>query len=83
MKQNQYAPLSVAEMAFSLLAANEGYLDDVEVAQIVPFEAAMHAYLNDKFGDLIQSINADPDYNDEVIDKMKKAIEDFKANGAY
>ena len=33
MKQKQYSPLSVAEMAVSLYAANEGYLDDVEVEQ--------------------------------------------------
>jgi len=31
MKQPQYSPLSIAEMAFSLFAAEEGYLDDIEV----------------------------------------------------
>ena len=83
MKQAQYSPLSVAEMAFSLLAANEGYLDDVDAGDIVKFEAAMHAYLNDKYADLIASINETADYNDEIEASMKQAIEDFKANGAY
>ena len=49
MKQNQYSPLSVGEMAFSLLAANEGYLDEVDAKKVVDFEAAMHcasAYQN-------------------------------------
>ncbi len=83
MKQLQYSPLSVAEMAMSLFAANEGYLDDVEVEKIVPFEAAMHAYANDKFADLLKSINESGDYNDDIAAQLKAAVEDFKANGAY
>ena len=31
MKQKQYQPLTIAEMAVSLYAANEGYLDDIDV----------------------------------------------------
>jgi F-type H+-transporting ATPase subunit alpha len=83
MKQPQYSPLSVGEMAISLFAANEGYLDDVDVDQIVPFEAAMHAYVNDKFAELLGTINTTGDLNDEIAAGLKAAIEDFKANGAY
>jgi F-type H+-transporting ATPase subunit alpha len=43
MKQMQYSPLSVAQMAVSLFAANEGYLDDVEVKKVVDFERACRA----------------------------------------
>ena len=45
MKQGQYSPMSIAETAFSLFAANEGFLDDVEVNKVVDFEAAMLSYL--------------------------------------
>ncbi len=83
MKQPQYTPLSVGDMAVSLFAANEGYLDDVDANKIVQFEAAMHSYINDKFADLIKGINDTGDYNDEIIAGLKAAIEDFKANGAY
>ncbi|MBT8442759.1 MAG: F0F1 ATP synthase subunit alpha [Gammaproteobacteria bacterium] len=83
MKQPQYTPLSVGDMAVSLYAANEGYLDDVEVEKIVPFEAAMHAYVNDKYADLINKISDTGAFDDEIEAGMKKAIEDFKANGAY
>jgi len=83
MKQPQYSPLSVGEMAISLFAANEGYLDDVDANQIVEFEAAMHAYINDKFADLIGNINESGNLDDEITTGMKAAIEDFKANGAY
>jgi F-type H+-transporting ATPase subunit alpha len=83
MKQNQYSPLSVAEMAFSLLAANEGYLDDVAANQIVTFEAAMHAHLREHNADLLDQINGSGDYNDDIQAAMKAAIEEFKRNGAY
>ena len=83
MKQKQYAPLSVAGMALSLYAANEGYLDDVDVNKIVAFEEAMHAHVKSNHADLLDSINASGDYNDEIASKIAAAIEDFKANGVY
>src|SRR5579863_2798032 len=50
MKQKQYSPLSTADMALSLYAANEGYLDDVDANKVVAFEAALHSYFHSKFG---------------------------------
>ncbi len=83
MKQKQYAPLTVADMAVSLFAANEGFLDDVEVNRVVAFEEAMHAHVRSSNQALLDKINADPDYNDEIAAEIKAAIEDFKANGVY
>jgi len=83
MKQKQYSPLSVAEMAISLYAANEGYIDDVPVNKVVDFEAAMHAYIKSNHGALLDTINESGDYNDEIQKNMASAIEDFKANGVY
>src|SRR5210317_1320590 len=57
MKQKQYSPMTVAEQAFSLYAANEGYLDDVDVAKIVDFEAAMQAHIKSNNADLLTKIN--------------------------
>ncbi len=83
MKQPQYSPLSVAEMAVSLFAANEGYLDDVEVNKVVDFEAALHAHAKSKFPELLDRINETGDYNDEIAAELRKLVEDFKANGVY
>ena len=41
MKQPQYQPMSVAEMALSLYAVNEGHLQDVEVAKVGDFESGI------------------------------------------
>ena len=83
MKQKQYAPLSVAEMAVSLCAVNEGLLDDVEVTKVVGFEEAMLAHIRSNNQALLDKINEDPSYSDEIVAELKAAIEDFKANGVY
>ncbi|MDC0586210.1 F0F1 ATP synthase subunit alpha [Gammaproteobacteria bacterium] len=83
MKQKQYAPLTVAEMAISLFAANEGYLDDVDVEKIVAFEVGLHGSFKDNDEELMKKINESGDLNDEISDGLKKAVEDFKQNGAY
>ena len=83
MKQKQYSPMSVAEQAFSLLAANKGYLDDVDVNKIVDFEAAMQAYLKSNEAELLAKINETGDYNDEIDAAMTAAIEKFKATNTW
>ena len=83
MKQAQYTPLSVAEMALSLFAANEGYLDDVEVPKVVAFESALLSHLRSSHASDIDAINGNPVYNDEVEARLRSIVEDFVANGAY
>jgi len=83
MKQKQFSPLTIAEMAASLFAANEGFLDDVEVEKVLAFEAGMHAHLNSANADLVAKINDGGAWNDDIAAEMKAAIEAFKANGVY
>src|SRR6056300_243905 len=83
MKQAQYSPLNTAEMAFSLFAANEGYLDDVETSKVVAFEAALHQYLAANQSALVADVNAKADWNDDVEAKFHDAMKDFKANNTW
>ncbi|KPK56000.1 MAG: ATP F0F1 synthase subunit alpha [Thiotrichales bacterium SG8_50] len=83
MKQKQYSPMSVGQMAISLFAANEGYLDDVDVNKVVDFEAALHDYMRSQHGALIDKMNESGDYSDEVEQGLRQALNDFKANHAY
>ncbi|WP_250656046.1 F0F1 ATP synthase subunit alpha [Alkalimarinus coralli] len=83
MKQKQYSPMSVAEMAVSLYAANEGFLDDVEVKKVVDFEASLISYMNAEQADLLAKINEKGDYNNEIADGLKAAIEKFKATQTW
>ncbi len=83
MKQSQYSPLSVADMALSLFAANEGYLDEVDITKIIPYEKAMHEHANAKHSDLMTEINTKLDYNDDVAARMKTVLDEFKDSGVY
>jgi F-type H+-transporting ATPase subunit alpha len=77
MKQNQYAPMSVAQMAMSLFAANEGYLDAVEVNKVLAFEAGLHGFMKSKHSALMDKINTTGDFSDEIKQNMKDAVESF------
>jgi F-type H+-transporting ATPase subunit alpha len=83
MKQPQYKPLSTAEMAISLFAANEGYLDDVEVNKVVAFEAALHDYMNSSQAELVAKVNAEAGYDDDIANAFHEALKDFKANHTW
>ncbi len=83
MKQKQYQPLSVGEMSFSLFAVDKGLVDDVSVKEIVNFEAAMHSYISSKYKPLLDSINKECQYNDDISKQMYEAINDFKKNGTW
>jgi len=83
MKQKQYSPLSVAEMALSLYAVNEGYLDNVGVEKVGDFEEALHDYARGSHSDLLDRINASGDYNDEIVNELKGVMNAFSEKGAY
>jgi F-type H+-transporting ATPase subunit alpha len=83
MKQFQYSPLSVAQMGVSLFAANEGYLDDVEVKKVVDFERALQGYMNSSQKELLDKIDAKGDYSEEIQQGLHAAIKDFKATNTW
>ena len=83
MKQSQYAPLSVAQMAVSLYAANEGYLDNVELDKVGAFESALHTYMDQSQGELMNNINESGDWTDEFQQGFKDALDDFVANHSW
>jgi F-type H+-transporting ATPase subunit alpha len=83
MKQKQYQPLSVAEMALSLYAVNEGFIDEVPANKVVDFEAALHAFARGSDKAVLDGINAKPDYNDANVADMKNILEAFKKTGTY
>jgi F-type H+/Na+-transporting ATPase subunit alpha len=78
MKQKQYSPLSVADMAVSLFAVDKGYIDDVEVKKVGDFEAALHGYMRSAKADLMNKINETGDFSDAIEAELNEAITKFK-----
>ena len=83
MKQKQYSPLSVADMAVSLYAANEGHLDDLKIAEVLPFEHALHQFMRQGYAAVMQSIDASGDWNKDIEGAFKQALAEFKKTGSW
>ena len=83
MKQKQYAPLSVAQLAVSIYAAEKGFLDDLPIAKILPFEKGLHTHFANNYADLMKKVVDTGDWNDEIEGQFKKGIEEFKKTGSW
>jgi F-type H+-transporting ATPase subunit alpha len=79
MKQKQYSPMSVAEMALSLYAGNSGYFDKVDRRKVVETEAGLQSFARATYADLLKSINDKPDLSKDVEAALKKCCEEFFA----
>jgi F-type H+-transporting ATPase subunit alpha len=83
MKQKQYMPLSIAEMAISLYAVDKDYMDDVPLDKILAFEHALHQFMAANHGELMQKIVATGDWNADIEGQFKAALEEFKKTGSW
>ncbi len=77
MKQTQYSPLNISSMGLVLYAANEGYLDNIEVNKIKDFEKALIGFATSQYADFMNSIENSGDYNDEIGSTLKEMLEKF------
>ena len=77
MKQTQYSPLNISSMGLVLFAANEGYLDNVEVNKIKDFEKALLGFASSEYSDFMNSIEESGDYNDDIGNSLKELLEKF------
>ncbi|MBY0579499.1 MAG: F0F1 ATP synthase subunit alpha [Burkholderiales bacterium] len=83
MKQTQYSPMSISEMALTLFAVNKGFLDDVEVRKALDFESALQSYMKANQADLMAKIESDKDMKPETEKLLSDAIVKFKESSVY
>jgi F-type H+-transporting ATPase subunit alpha len=83
MKQPQYSPLQVWEMALTLFAVNNGYFDDIDVKKALAAERSMRDYIKSKYADLVARMEEKKDLSKEDEALLHEAIKDWKKNGSY
>jgi F-type H+-transporting ATPase subunit alpha len=83
MKQPQYSPLQVWEMAVTLFAVNNGYFDDVEVKKALAAEKSMRDYVKGKYAELVARMEDKKDLSEQDEKALHDAIKDWKKNGSY
>ena len=82
MKQRQYQPLTVSEIAASFFAVENGYLDDVAVDRIVNFQEELLAFMRSDYADFMSSINDGSRYDEEIQKTFAEAVTAFKKTWA-
>ncbi|PIQ83927.1 MAG: F0F1 ATP synthase subunit alpha [Candidatus Omnitrophica bacterium CG11_big_fil_rev_8_21_14_0_20_63_9] len=80
LKQGQYQPMSLAHQVAILYAAGQGHLDDVPLSQVKAFEAKFHAFLDERYPDVIHKIDQSKELPDDVAKKLEAAVKEFKAS---
>src|SRR5438552_3655863 len=83
MKQPQYSPLQVWEMALTLFAVNNGYFDAIDVKKALAAEKSMRDYVKGKYASLVKTMEDKKDLSADDEKALKAAIEDWKKNGAF
>ena len=81
MKQQQYQPLQVWEMALTLFAVNNGYFDDIDVKKALSAEKSLRDYTKTKYAALAGRMDKELTGDDEKA--LNEAIKDWKKNGSY
>ncbi len=83
MKQPQYQPMQVWEMALTLFAVNEGYFDDIAVDKALSAEKAMREFAKSEHAGLVEKIDRDKKYDKEIEAALHTLLKDFKQKGSY
>jgi len=82
MKQPQYLPMQVCEMAVSLYAVNQGYLDDIDVKRILAFEQGLQQHMRSHEAELMKKIESTRDLDAESEKRLALAVAEFKKSWA-
>ena len=77
LKQPQFTPYPVEEQVASVWTGTNGYLDDLDVADVLPFEAAFLDHLR-RNTDILDTIESTGQLTDETEEALVKAVEAFR-----
>jgi F-type H+-transporting ATPase subunit alpha len=83
MKQPQYQPLAVWEMAVTLFAVNNGYFDGIDIKKALSAEKSLRDHLKDKYGSLVKVMEDKKDLSEGEEKSLKAAIEDWKKSADF
>jgi F-type H+-transporting ATPase subunit alpha len=78
LKQGQFAPVRVGLQVMSVFAGTRGILDDLKVAEVRPFEAAMHSWMMAERAGLIETIETAKDFDQSLESDVRNALTEFK-----
>lgn len=78
LKQNQYAPLSVGEEVLVLYAGTHGFLDEIEVRDVLVYEKQLLAYVKARAAYVLDALNTSQELTPEIETQITEVLEQFK-----
>ncbi|MCU1229351.1 MAG: atpA [Acidobacteria bacterium] len=78
LKQGQYSPMRIGLQTASIFAGTKGFLDNLAVEAVRPFEAALHQWLIDDKADLVDRVEKASKFDDALSGEVHAAITEFK-----
>ncbi len=80
LKQQQYEPMTIAQQVVSIYAGTQGLLDDVEVAHVREFEAAMIKHFKDEHPEVLEEVQETKAISDELSERIQTIVTEFKSH---
>jgi F-type H+-transporting ATPase subunit alpha len=80
LKQPQYRPYPVSEQVISIFAAAQGFLDDLPVPQVKPFEEALLKHFRDEHPEILEQLDRTGEMPNDLSDRIRQVIRDFKTH---
>ncbi|MCL2336807.1 MAG: F0F1 ATP synthase subunit alpha [Firmicutes bacterium] len=78
LKQNQYVPMDVEDQVISIFAGANGFLDSLEVEQVLPFEAGLLKFIKANKADVRRELTEKQEIDEGLRNKLTAAIKEFK-----
>ena len=78
LKQDQYVPISVEKQVAIIWAGNNGHLNDIELNDVKRFEEEFLSYLGTNYASTLDDIRDSGELSDEIVENLKKAVNEFK-----
>jgi len=80
LKQPPYSPLSAEKQATIIFAGNEGFLDDLNISDVVRFETEMYPFIEASYPQIFENISSTKKIDDDTKALLMKALEEFKSS---
>jgi len=82
LKQGQYQPMPVEKQVVSIFAANNGYVDDFPASAVQRFESELLTFMESNYADVLEELRDKKAINDELEEKIKNALDEFRGQFA-
>jgi len=79
LKQEPYNPLPVEKQIVAIFAGTNGYLDDIPVESVRKFEKELYTYMDSERPDILKDIREKKVLDEDLKNKLKEALDDFKS----